>query len=1098
MLEDRKLVAIMFTDIVGYTALTQENESLALETLDMQRGVLRAHFTKYGGNEVKTIGDAFLIEFPSALQAVQCAIDIQEELRAQRSRARDSRGTMLRIGIHVGDVVHRGGDIFGDAINIASRIEPLAEPGGICISRQVYDQVWNKVTYEILELGPRELKNVKAPLEIFKIDLVDEPANEDHAQITIPIAHVEHRWLSPLVGRSAEISRLKTIFDGELPNRPSVIALHGEAGSGKTRLMQELASYAQSKSAMVLSGFGAYEGLPYAPWIDAARQYVGQVPGPSLRKMLGVYAAEFAKVLPDVGAKLGAIPSTRSLGEQQDKIKLLEAMTQLFLSISKDAPLLLLLDDMQTADQASMDLLEYFVRNTQNQPILTVCAYQGELDPKTPLYRTLMKLNKQRLLETIQVRNLTLEETRNLIIHVFGEEAVTANFLNLIYERTGGNPFFLEEVVRSLTENGVIIKTESGWEIKPIQEIDVPESVKSSLRSRIEKLGPEVTNVLTMGAVIGTDFDFDVLMEISQLDEDALLKHVETALSIGLISEVPGQKGIFRFSDPRIKELLLDELSQIRRSKYHLKVAETMEKVYSKNLDRYAEPISKHFSEGGDVTRTIKYSIVAGDRNMALHAHMQAAENFKLALDLMDLQGENDEARAMILEKLAGSYGLGSQFKESLKRYEQALGLFEKLHDLKACARISASSSEVAEYMNPGSTPVESIDLLKQGLKYVEAAPESSEAATIYSRLAWLLGLIDERYDESIAWLEKALHAAEKSGNFTALAEALGSRGAYLADTGKIDEGLEFLERALEVASEHEEVSQVYRALLNLSTYLYPRDLSRAREMANRQLEFAKSVNHFGYQARSWRWVAIMEVTAGEWQAAQDALKKSVEISERYGMETAYMVEVYMSWLQLNMGNLELAEKYANDFLALKDKKISSIVAVNLVLGQIRLEQGRVDEAKALFEASVEAFRPWEFTTFPLHHIETLKHLAAIYVAQGQLEKARETSQWARRLADTLKSDTALAMALEADATLLLATGDKNAAKEAYLKSLSLWEKTGWLYYTAKANAAYSDGFTEADPEAAKKRLAQAAETFRKLGAKRDLEKAERKLSKLS
>jgi len=208
------------------------------------------------------------------------------------------------------------------------------------------------------------------------------------------------------------------------------------------------------------------------------------------------------------------------------------------------------------------------------------------------------------------------------------------------------------------------------------------------------------------------------------------------------------------------------------------------------------------------------------------------------------------------------------------------------------------------------------------------------------------------------------------------------------------------------------------------------------------------------------------------------------------------LAEVYMSLLHLGMGNLELAEKYAQDFLALKDKKISSTVAVNLALGQIRLEQGRVDEAKELFEASVEAFRPWEFTTFPLHHIETLKHLTTIYAAQGELERARETSQWARRLADTLKSDTALAFALEAEATLLLGTGDKNGAKEAYLKSVDLWEKTGWIYYTARANAAYSDAFMETEPEGAKKRLAKAAETFRKLDAKRDLEKAEHNLSR--
>ena len=163
----------MFTDIAGYTRMTQVNESSALDLLEEHRGVLRPIMSAHGGTEVKTIGDAFLVEFRSALDAVTCGVEMQKKMAERNSAVTEPRRVKIRIGIHLGDVVHRAGDVYGDAVNIASRVEPLAEPGGICISQQVYDNIRNKTELQIVKMGEVELKNVELPMAVYSVSLTD-------------------------------------------------------------------------------------------------------------------------------------------------------------------------------------------------------------------------------------------------------------------------------------------------------------------------------------------------------------------------------------------------------------------------------------------------------------------------------------------------------------------------------------------------------------------------------------------------------------------------------------------------------------------------------------------------------------------------------------------------------------------------------------------------------------------------------------------------------------------------------------------------------------------------------------------------------------
>ena len=181
-MSERRLAAVMFVDVVGYTQLSQSNEELALRMLDEYRRLLRPNFVEHNGKEIKTIGDGFLVEFGSALESVRCGFSLQQSLHDINSSRPEAERLQARVGIHVGDVVHSQGDILGDAVNVASRIEPLAEPGGICISQPVQVQVRNKFEFPIISIGMRQLKNVDVPMEVFKISLPwDHRALEEKA-----------------------------------------------------------------------------------------------------------------------------------------------------------------------------------------------------------------------------------------------------------------------------------------------------------------------------------------------------------------------------------------------------------------------------------------------------------------------------------------------------------------------------------------------------------------------------------------------------------------------------------------------------------------------------------------------------------------------------------------------------------------------------------------------------------------------------------------------------------------------------------------------------------------------------------------------------
>jgi len=207
--EHRQLAAIMFTDMVDYSALAQRDQALALELLEEHRQIVRSLFSRFNGTEIKTIGDAFLVEFHSALEAAQCAIEIQRTLAKRNHDVAADRRIEVRIGIHIGDVVHRGGDVYGDGVNIASRIQAVAGAGGICVSTDVERQIHNTLEARLKKLAPTELKNIHVPMDLYRIVL---PWEKDvQLKQAAPAVAVQGRRKSWLVWTAAALFALAVI-----------------------------------------------------------------------------------------------------------------------------------------------------------------------------------------------------------------------------------------------------------------------------------------------------------------------------------------------------------------------------------------------------------------------------------------------------------------------------------------------------------------------------------------------------------------------------------------------------------------------------------------------------------------------------------------------------------------------------------------------------------------------------------------------------------------------------------------------------------------------------------------------------------------------
>ncbi|HIC95677.1 TPA: hypothetical protein EYP12_03490, partial [Candidatus Bipolaricaulota bacterium] len=371
--------------------------------------------------------------------------------------------------------------------------------------------------------------------------------------------------------------------------------IDGEAGAGKTRLVQELASYVTGRGGLALIGscHATSEGLPYQPLIEALRNYLSQASVERLRQLPSLWLAEVAKLIPELGELLDISPNP-PLSPDQEKNRLFTGLTEFIGSISQDKPMLLFLDDLHWVDRATLRYLSYLAHYIPQERILVVGTYRTEeVDEGHSLAELIGQLYPKGLMARLTLKGLAKEEVANLLKGMLGLKAKEEEFSQRIFKETEGNPFFVVELVKSLIEGGVLYPEGEGWHILSGEIIAdyVPATVREVIRARLRRVSQRGRELLSLAAVAGREFDLEVLSAADGYEEE-LLEIMDELLQAHLVLE--RDQG-YEFGHELIRQVVYEGLSSAKRRNLHLRIGRAMESVYAQQIDEVAGELAQHF-----------------------------------------------------------------------------------------------------------------------------------------------------------------------------------------------------------------------------------------------------------------------------------------------------------------------------------------------------------------------------------------------------------------------------------------------------------------------------------------------------------------------
>ena len=695
------------------------------------------------------------------------------------------------------------------------------------------------------------------------------PGSSRRSRRSVPLpgmlARVER---APFVGRAAALRRLRASWEAAARNQGGLVVLAGDPGIGKTRLTARFAATAHAEGGVVLYGRADEDRVsPYQPFVEALQQYAACRPG--WADELGLPAAvarELARLVPELEASAArSVIWARGDGECS-RHQLFDAVVRLLLQAAASQRLLLVLEDLQWADVATVLLLRQLLRRGVASRLLVVATYNDvEVDPAGPLARLLTDLRREATLDILRLGGLQPSETAALVAARLGRDNRTSALARRLCDATGGNPFFIEELLNSSTE--------------PSAGVPVPQGVKDVIGRRLDRLPPETLETLTLAAVLGSDFRLAALTAVAaDRREDDVIASLENAVSAGLIVEDADAVDRFSFTHALVRETLYDRPIASRRLRLHRRVAVALEAA---PLEVHPAELAHHYFQArkvGGAAKAAVFCLQAAQARQAAHAYEDAARHYERALIALEIVGRDDAAtRCDVLLALGAARWKASE-PDPRSTYAQAVELARGLGSADRLARAALGAG--GRFYAPWATDRVYIELLEEAIAALEPG-DSALRVRLLSRLAENLVFAPppERADELA---RDAVAMARRLGEPAALAAALMARHAALLHSAHTHERLRLGEQALALAGELD--ARELEALGHHWLLYDLVELGRLHEARHRHAELehlAAELQQPLYRHSSLAWSGVLAGLAGRFDEAERLAHESLLLAQQ-------------------------------------------------------------------------------------------------------------------------------------------------------------------------------------------------------------------------